>query len=427
MSNSRSRGPRYAVQGGAVLRGTVRVSGAKNNALAAMCAALLTDEDVVLTNVPEISDTDTLGELLVSLGAVVERLPGGRMRLNAAHVSTYETPTELITENRASFQIMGPLLARHGYAASAPPGGDVIGQRPIDVHLSGFEAMGAQVSRLGERFVTQAPNGPGSLSGARVFMDYPSVSGSQNVMMAATIAKGHTTIVNVATEPEVQELARMLNAMGARISGIGTQILEIEGVGRLHGTTARIMPDRIEAGTFAVAALMTHGNVEIQDAPVPVMDALTSKLRAAGASTEESKHCLRVAGDGEIRAVSFQALPYPGLATDLHAPMAALLTQAHGVSIIHERVFDNRMLYVGELRKMGAEIVSTGSSAIVSGPTTLHGAHVRALDVRAGAAVLLAALVAQGTTVIEEVSHLDRGYERLDEKLRALGVQIERV
>ena len=413
------------VQGGVVLRGTVRVSGGKNHVLAAMCAALLTDEDVTLTNVPDITDVDSLGELLTSLGATVERLPGGGVRLNGGGVRTFETPTDLISENRASFQVMGPLVARHGFAASAPPGGDVIGQRPIDVHLSGFEAMGATVSREGERFVARAP--ADGLRGTRIFMDYPSVSGTQNVMMAGALARGHTTIVNAATEPEVQELGQLLNAMGAKVRGIGSQMLEIEGVDRLHGATARIMPDRIEAGTFAIAAAMTGGNVEIEDVPVEVLDALLTKLRAAGAMIEQGEGRLHVTRTRELRAVSFQALPYPGLATDLHAPMAALLTQANGVSIIHERVFDNRMLYVGELRKMGAEIVSTGSSAIVSGPTVLHGTTVRALDVRAGAAVLLAALVAQGTTVIEEISHLDRGYERLDEKLQALGADVERI
>jgi len=418
---------RYAVQGGAVLRGSIRISGAKNNALAAMCAALLTDEDIVLTNVPEISDSDSLAELLQSLGATVKREPGGVMRINASTIRTFESPTDLISENRASFQVMGPLLARFGFAASAPPGGDVIGQRPIDVHLSGFEAMGARVRRMGERFVTEAPDGPRSLRGARAFMDYPSVSGTQNVMMAAVLARGTTTVVNAATEPEVQELCRMLNDMGAKISGIGTQILTITGVEALHGTTARVMPDRIEAGTWAIAAIMSGGEVELEDAPIDVMDAVFDKLAATGANIETKDNCLRVSRTGNIKPISFQALPYPGLATDLHAPMAALLTQAQGVSIIHERVFDNRMLYVGELRKLGAEIVSTGSSAIVSGPTQLHGTNVRALDVRAGAAVLLAALVAEGTTIINEIHHLDRGYERLDEKLRALGVQIERL
>jgi len=421
--STRVRGGKYVVHGGAVLRGRVVISGAKNHALAAMCAALLTGDDVILENVPDISDVDSLSALLVSLGAEVGRLPNGALRLNCRNVSMFEAPTELISENRASFQVMGPLLARHGYAASAPPGGDVIGQRPIDVHLSGFEEMGSIVTRDGERFVARAPHG---LHGTRVFMDYPSVSGTQNVMMAATLAKGRTTIVNAATEPEVQELALLLNAMGARIHGLGSQMLEIDGVEALHGTTSRIMPDRIETGTFAIAAVMTGGDVVIEDAPAGVLDALLNKLRGAGASITEDGRQLRVWREGPIRSISFQALPYPGLATDLHAPMAALLTQATGVSIIHERVFDNRMLYVSELRKMGAEIVSTGSSAIVSGPTPLHGTRVRALDVRAGAAVLLAALVAQGTTIIDDVYHLDRGYERLTEKLHGLGVEVER-
>ncbi|GAB4321719.1 MAG: UDP-N-acetylglucosamine 1-carboxyvinyltransferase [Dehalococcoidia bacterium] len=426
MGMHRSRRARYQVVGGAVLQGSVRVSGAKNAALAAMCAALLTDDDVILDNVPDITDVTSLSELLVSLGATVERLDTNTLRLNAAGVATAEAPTELISENRASFQIMGPLLARHAYASSAPPGGDVIGQRPIDVHLNGFEAMGATIERVGERFI--ARTGPGGrLRGARVFMDYPSVSGTQNVMMAAALAEGRSTIVNAATEPEVCGLAHLLNGMGASITGIGTQILEVEGVPELHGARFTVMPDRIEAGTFAIAAVMTGGDIAIADAPVAVMDAVFAKLRAAGALIEEHEDGVRVCRPGTLSAVSFQALPYPGLPTDLHAPMAALLTQAHGVSIIHERVFDNRMLYVGELRKMGAEIVSTGSSAIVSGPAQLHGAHVRALDVRAGAAVLLAALVAPGTTVIEEIHHLDRGYERLEQKLRALGADVQRI
>lgn len=426
MNLNRSRGPRLAVHGGTVLRGTVHISGAKNHALAAMCASLLTDEDVVLTNIPAIRDVETLAELLVSLGATVERVAPSTLRLNAARVTQLDPPTELISENRASFQVMGPLLARFGHASSPPPGGDVIGQRPIDVHLEGFAALGADITRVGERFVANVNTPDGRLRGARIFMDYPSVSGTQNVMMAAVLARGHTTIVNAATEPEVQELAHLLNAMGARISGVGTQVLEIDGVDSLHGATGRIMPDRIEAGTYAIAAAMTGGEVELCDAPVAVMDALLAKLRAAGVQVEARENGLAVRRNGDLRAVSFQALPYPGLATDLHAPLAAMLTQARGVSVIHERVFDNRMLYVGELRKMGAEIVSTGSSAIVTGPTKLHGALVRALDVRAGAAVLLAALVAEGTTIIDDVHHLDRGYERVDEKLRALGASLER-
>jgi UDP-N-acetylglucosamine 1-carboxyvinyltransferase len=421
----RIRGARYAIRGGNPLRGTVRISGAKNHVLAAMCASLLTDEDIVLSNVPRISDVDSLAELLTHIGAVVEHLPGDRLRLNAGNVNLFDAPTELITENRASFQIMGPLITRHGYAASAPPGGDVIGQRPIDVHLGGFAAMGARVHRDGERYVVAAPDGPGSLIGTRVFMDYPSVSGTQNVMMAAALARGRSIIVNAATEPEVQQLALVLNRMGARVSGIGTQLLNIEGVDSLHGTEFTVMPDRIEAGTFAAAAAMTRGDVLLEDAPSEVMDALVAKLRAAGVSVETSPTAMRVSATGELSAITFQALPYPGLATDLHAPMAAMLTQAIGVSIIHERVFDNRMLYVSELRKMGAEIVNTGSSAIISGPTPLHGAHVRALDVRAGAAVVLAALCANGQSIIDDVYHLDRGYDSLVKKLSSLGADIE--
>lgn len=422
----RTRGARFAIRGGTPLRGSVRISGAKNHVLAAMCASLLTSEDLILENVPHISDVDSLAELLVSIGGTVEHLPGERLRLNGGGVNVYDAPSELITENRASFQVMGPLLARHGYAASAPPGGDVIGQRPIDVHLSGFAAMGATVQREGERYVARV-SGPGDrLIGARLFMDYPSVSGTQNVMMAAALARGRSILINAATEPEVQHLAHVLNTMGASITGIGTQVLTVDGVDSLHGATYRVMPDRIEAGTFAVAAAMTGGDVLIEDTPTEVMDAPIAKLRAVGATVETTPTSLRVSATRDLSAISFQALPYPGLATDLHAPLAALLTQANGVSIIHERVFDNRMLYVSELRKMGAEIVSTGSSAIVSGPTPLNGAHVRALDVRAGAAVVLAALCASGQTIVDDVYHLDRGYDSLAAKLSGVGADIER-
>ena len=388
-----------------------------------MCAALLTEETVVLDNVPAVSDVDSLASLIAHLGATVERPEPNRVEITAGGVGTLEAPIEFVSESRASFQVMGPLLARHGFASLPPPGGDVIGQRPIGVHLDGFVAMGATIDRVGEHYQARAPQG---LCGTRIFADYPSVSGTQNILLAATLARGETTIVNAATEPEVQALAALLNAMGARISGVGTQIVTVEGVERLHGANFTLVPDRVEAGTFAIAAAMTGGDVELVDAPVAVMDAIISKLRTAGATVEAREGSLRVAAS-RLDPVGFQALPYPGLATDLHAPLAALLTQADGVSIIHERVFENRMLYVGELRKMGAEIVSTGSSAVISGPTPLHGAHVRALDVRAGAAVLLAGLAASGTTVIDDLYHLDRKYERLDEKLTGLGAELRRV
>ncbi len=429
MTPHRTRGSRFVVTGGNTLRGSVVISGSKNAVLAAMCAALLTDEDVNLDNVPSISDVDSLAQLLTSLGAVVERIGDRSLRINAARVDRHDAPSSLVTENRASFQVMGPLLARFGFAASVPPGGDVIGQRPIDVHLSGFEAMGAEVSRVEELYKVRATCESGRLQGARVFMDYPTVSGTQNVLMASVLAVGQTKIVNAATEPEVQTLAHLLNKMGAKVTGIGSQTLTVDGVDSLHGTRHRVLPDRIEAGTYAIAAAITGGDVELRGAPVGVMDALVTKLESAGVQVDidASADSCRISTESGVKAVSFQALPYPGLPTDLHAPMAALLTQARGVSIIHERVFDNRMLYVGELRKFGAEIVSTGAAAIVSGPTPLHGARVRALDVRAGAAVLLAALAAPGRTEIEEIYHLDRGYERLESKLQGLGADVTRV
>ncbi len=425
MTFKRDRGDRFIVEGGAVLSGRVPISGAKNAALAMMCASLLTDEDVTLANVPDISDVDSLGQLLMELGATLERLPGDTLRLNGAGVDHVEAPAPLIAENRASFQVTGPLLARFGEATAAEPGGDSIGQRPIAVHLSGFEALGAVVTRDGKRYTAKAA--AGRLRGARIFMDYASVTGTQNVMMAAVLAEGHTTIVNAATEPEVQELGRLLNRMGARVEGIGAQVVEIDGVERLHGASWHVMADRIEAGTYAIAAAMTGGNVVLDDAPVPYMDAVVAKLRAAGANVLVENECrMRVIGSARIDPVNFQALPYPGVPTDIQAPLATMLTQAHGQSVVHERVFDNRLLYIGELLKMGADIIGQGSVAYINGPSSLHGTRVRALDIRAGVAVLLAALVADGATTIEDIYHLDRGYAHLEDKLRGIGANLRR-
>lgn len=416
----------YRVHGPVVLRGTVRISGAKNAALAAMCASLLTDDDLVLTNVPAISDAADIGELVGRLGGGFRNEGDGRVRLRGS-VTKVEAPRELVKRNRASFQVMGPLLARHGRAVCPLPGGDSIGQRPIEVHVDGFRLLGAEVSSDGDSWMATAPRG---LRGTKIFMDYPSVSGTQNVMMAAVLARGETVIQNAATEPEVQDLARMLIEMGAKIEGVGTQWVTIEGVESLHGVEWPVMPDRIEAGTYAAAAAMTGGDVRIEHAPVDAMEAPIGKLRAAGAEVEIiDDRTLTVRRPGDLLPINFQALPYPGLATDLQAQMTSMLTQARGESHVFERVFDNRLLYVDELKKMGADITvsETRSSAIVRGPSTLHGTRVFALDVRAGAAVLLAALVAQGTTVIEDIHHLDRGYAHLEAKLRALGAEVERV
>ncbi len=419
-----SAGQTLVIEGGHPLRGSVSVSGSKNATMGAMAAALLVSEDCVLENVPDIGDVTQMAEVLRSLGAIVERPAPHTLRINAANLHSSSPATQLVGSLRGSFLVMGALLARLGRSACAPPGGDVIGQRPIDVHLSGFAALGADVSREGDKFVVQAQR----LTGASIFADYPSVLGTQNLMLAAVTAKGHTTIVNAAAEPEVQSLAAMLRDMGARISGAGTHTVEIEGVEELEGTRYRIIPDRLEAGTYAIAIAITRGEGEVHSVCLDHLFSLISKLRQAGVTvdTEGDRLCVQV--EGELKALTIQALPYPALATDLQAPMSVLLTQAKGVSYVHERVFDNRLLYVSELRKMGAEVVTTGTTtAIISGPTPLMGANVRALDVRAGAALILAGLAARGRTEITDTYHVDRGYEGIDEKLRGLGAVIERV
>ena len=411
------------IEGGRALHGRVQVSGSKNATLGAMAAALLVPEDCFLENVPDIDDVWSMAEVLRSLGAVVEQPSPNTLRLNAANIHTFSPPTELVVNLRASFLVMGSLLGRFGRAACSPPGGDVIGQRPIDVHLAGFAGLGAEVHREGERFAVETSG----LRGARLFADYPSVLGTQNLILAAATAKGTTTIVNAAAEPEVSSLADMLNNMGARITGAGTDTLVIEGVEELRGRRQRIIPDRIEAGTYAIAAAVTGGEVEVEGVYAEHLVSLIAKMRETNVEVDEEEQRLRVRGTDDMRAITIQALPYPGLATDLQAPLAVLLTQAKGVSYVHERVFDNRLLYVSELRKLGAEVVTAGTTtAIINGPTPLIGNSVRALDVRAGAALVLAGLAAQGRTEISDIYHVDRGYDRIDEKLRELGAVVER-
>jgi len=414
--------PRYRITGGTPLHGRVRVSGSKNHADYAIAAALLTAEDVVLRNVPDIGDVRQMEEILEHLGGTVSH-DGAVLRINCASVKKTDVPAELAVRLRASFLAMGPLLARCGEAACPPPGGDAIGIRPLDVHLSGFRSLGSAIDQTSEMFHARADR---RLRGARVVLDYPSVMGTLNVMLAATLAEGTTTIVNAASEPEIASLAGMLNAMGADVAGAGTHTIVIRGREELHGAEWPILPDRLEAGTFALAAAITGGEIEIEEAIPEHLDALVWKMHEAGAHVEATDAGMRVRGARSYRAVNAQALPYPGLATDLQPQLAAFLTQAEGASTIHERVYDNRLLYVQELRKMGANIVATGQTAIISGPTPLRAAPVQALDVRAGSACVLAALAAEGTTEIAEVQHIDRAHERLDEKLRALGAVIER-
>ena len=415
-------GARYVIEGGRTLRGQVRVSGNKNAADYAMAASLLTAEDCILENVPDIEDVSFMAAILRQLGAEVERLSPSRVRINAANVNSYEAASDLVVNLRASFLVMGALLTRFGKAACCPPGGDVIGLRPLDVHLTGFSALGAEVYRRGDQFVAEAER----LRGARVVLDYPSVMGTLNVLLAATLADGTTTIINAAAEPEVANLAQMLNRMGAQVQGAGTNTIVVTGVQELHGVTHRILPDRLEAGTFALAAAVTRGEVEILEAQPEHLDALIWKLQETGVRIHSFEGGITVTGVDAYRAVGAQAVPYPGLATDLHPPLAAFLTQAKGVSVIHERVYDNRLLYISELRKMGADVVTAGQTAIISGPTHLYGTPVRCMDLRAGASLVVAALAAEGTTQISDIYHLDRGYEALDEKLRSLGASIQR-
>ena len=415
------------IEGGRPLRGSVRVGGSKNAADYALAACLLTAEECVLDNVPDIEDVRTMAGILESLGTEVRREGSNTWRLRAADIRRFDAPNELVVHQRASFLVMGPLLARFGHAACCFPGGDVIGTRPLDVHIEGFRALGATIERHGELYEATLPAEQPRLRAARLFMDYPSVMGTVNLIFAAVLAEGKTTIINTASEPEIMSLVDMVNAMGARIECTASGILDIEGVPELHGARHRIISDRLEAGLFALGAATTAGDVVVEGAVPEHLDALIYKLREAGADVDATDAGLRVCGAGRrMRAVQAQAVPYPGLATDLQPALAAFLTQCQGVSVIHERVYDNRLLYISELRKMGADVITAGQTALITGPTQLYGASVRALDVRAGGSLVLAALVAEGRTEINDAYHLDRAHEDLVGKLRSLGATIER-
>jgi UDP-N-acetylglucosamine 1-carboxyvinyltransferase len=388
-----------------------------------LAAALLTADPVTIRNVPEIADIGEMADVCRSLGADVE-VDGTTVHLQAREFTSTAPPMDRVMALRASFLVMGPLLAREGEAACASPGGDVIGVRPLDVHLAGFRALGAEVHREGTDWTARSAR----LQGARIFLDYPSVLGTVNVMFAAALAEGTTTIVNAAAEPEVAMAADLLNAMGAKVRGQGTAQMEIEGVQRMHGTDFEVVPDRIETGTYLLASAATGGDVRVTNAQPGELDSLLTKFREMGANLEVSLDGggVRVAAPRKLQPIQVQAVPYPGFPTDLHAPMAVALTQADGVSTIHERVFDNRTAYVGELLTLGAKIITGGQTVIIEGGTPLIGAAVRALDIRAGASVVIAGLVADGETQVRGVDHLDRGYAHLTERLTDLGADVER-
>jgi UDP-N-acetylglucosamine 1-carboxyvinyltransferase len=419
--------PKLAIQGGTPLEGRVRTSGSKNGADYALAACLLTAEECVLENVPEIDDVRLMAGILSALGAEVKNEGDGVWRIHADPIQRFDAPNELVVNQRASFLVMGPLLGRFGQAACCSPGGDVLGTRPLDVHLAGFKALGAKVSRDGEQYLAELNDRP-RLKAGRLFLDYPSVTGTMNLIFAATLAQGTTTIVNAAAEPEIASVVEMLQAMGAKIEGGGTSVVQVEGVPELHGVRHRVIPDRLEAGFFALAGAATRGDVVVEDCAPEHLDALLYKMREAGVQVDAQESRLHVRGDGcEFRSIQAQAVPYPGLASDLQPTLAAFLTQCQGVSVIQERVYENRLLYIGELRKMGADVIMAGQTAIITGATQLYGTLVRALDVRAGGSLVLAALTAEGRTEINDIYHIDRAYDDLAGKLRGLGATVERL
>jgi UDP-N-acetylglucosamine 1-carboxyvinyltransferase len=413
---------RLIIKGGVSLRGEVEVSGAKNAALPAMAACLLTDAPITLERAPRLGDVRTIISLLNHLG-VEAHVSQEALTLCAAGVGQFEAPYSLVKTMRASVLVLGPLLARFGRARVSLPGGCAIGPRPINLHLAGLEEMGAEIS-LDAGYVEAKASG---LKGARIAFDVQTVTGTENLMMAATLSDGVTVLENAACEPEVTDLAVLLSRMGARIDGAGTSTITIEGVQTLRGARHQVIPDRIETGTFMVAAAITGGDVTINDCVPRHLEAVSNKLREAGVGVEAGDRNLRVWANGPIRGVNVRTHPYPGFATDMQAQLMALMAISEGTSVITETVFDNRFMHVNELLRMGANIKVVGNAAFVQGVPQLLGAPVMATDLRASASLVLAGLAASGMTTVSRVYHLDRGYEALDKKLLGLGASVERV
>jgi len=416
------------IEGGARLNGYVEIGGAKNAALPIIAATLLTPDECILQNVPDLSDVHTMCDLLSALGASVEfDTRRKRLTIQANNITTTSAPPELVAKMRASFLVAGPLLGRFGETHASTPGGCKLGARPVDVDVRGFKKMGAEVEADEQEITARAA----ALHGARIYMDYPSHTVTENLLMAAVLATGNTTIVNAACEPEIVALGVMLNKMGANIIGLGSPTITIEGVDRLRGVSATILPDRLEAGCYAIGAVITGGEVTLRNVRERDMLPLTEKLLEAGAQVWHQDTDMLVRAGEQLTAVEVQTLPFPGFPTDLQAPFAVLMTQSFGLSRIHERVFDDRLRYTDELVKMGADITVEkfsatryGTKAEIKGPTRLNGTQVRALDIRAGAGMVLAGLIARGRTSVSDVYHLDRGYEGLVPKLRQIGAHI---
>ena len=410
------------IEGGARLSGEVAISGAKNAALPILCAALLSAEPVTFTNVPRLNDIDTLLALLGQMGVRIQR-EADVVTLDASTLDNPVAPYEMVKTMRASILVLGPLVARCGEARVSLPGGCAIGARPVDQHIKGLQAMGAEV-RVEHGYVhATVPR----LKGARLFTDMVTVTGTENLMMAAALADGETVIENAAREPEVVDLANCLVAMGAQISGAGSDVIRIRGVERLHGATHRIMPDRIETGTYLCAAAVTGGSVRLTGTSSSYLDAVIDKLMDAGCEVVSERDAIRLSAPARLNAVSLRTAPYPAFPTDMQAQFMAINAVAKGVAMIRETIFENRFMHAVELQRLGADIRIDGNTAVVQGVAKLEGATVMATDLRASASLVVAGLVAEGETVIERIYHLDRGYERLEEKLAALGAKVRRL
>lgn len=405
------------------LKGKVRVSGAKNSVLPILAASLLTDGKSVIDEIPYLNDVKIMCDLVKSLGAtVIISENQSRLEINGRSLSGATAPYELVNKLRASFLVAGPLLAKAGYVRISLPGGCAIGSRPVDLHLKGFMALGANITQ-GHGYVEARRNG--RLKGGKVYLDFPSVGATENIMMAASLADGLTVIENAAIEPEIVDLATYLTSMGADIKGAGTDTIKITGVKELKGASHTIIPDRIEAGTYMVAAAITGGDIVVENVVTDHLKPVTAKLREAGVEISEELTSIRVRG-GELNAVDIKTHPYPGFPTDMQSQMTSLLSIACGTSMVIETIFENRFMHVCELKRMGANIKVEGRSAIIEGCRKLTGAKVKTTDLRAGAALILAGMIADGTTEILDIEHIDRGYMKLDEKLKGLGAEISR-
>ena len=415
------------IRGGRTLQGQVRISGAKNAALPELCAALLTAEPVTLTNVPRLQDVSTMLTLIRNMGVTAERTEDGTVTINASDLSSPEAPYELVKTMRASVLALGPLLARFGKAKVSLPGGCAIGSRPVDQHIKGLQSMGAIITVENGYMHASLPEGWTKLKGARITTDMVTVTGTENFLMAAALADGETVLENAAMEPEISALAEMLIKMGAQITGQGTSRITIQGVDKLHGCEHDVVADRIEAGTFLCAVAATGGEALLRHARADHLGAVIDKLQEAGVKVESVEGGLKVSSDGKLKAQSFRTTEYPGFPTDMQAQFMALNLVAEGTSVVTETIFENRFMHVNEMVRLGARIITDGRVASIEGGKRLSGAIVMATDLRASASLVIAGLVAEGETLVDRIYHLDRGYDRMEEKLRALGADIERV